>query len=442
MIDKQEFVTRRQRLANRMQPESICVISAAKLQTRSRDTEFPFRQDSDFQYLTGFPEPDALLVLSNSQRNQGVQSWLFCLDKDPTAEIWHGRRFGPAIAKDCFGFDQTFTLDEAESKLLDLIDGHENLYVALDHCAETDELVRHILKQLRQAPKQSRQAPQAILDSRSLVHDMRLRKSSAEIAIMRQVGKISADAHKRAMSFCQAGVYEYQLEAELHHEFAMQGARYPAYGTIVGGGHNACILHYTENSDPLNDGDLVLIDAGGELEGYAADITRTFPVNGKFSSEQAQLYNLVLKAQTASLDLLIPGNTIKQATDKSIEVITQGLLDLGILTGTLVENIKHQTYREFYMHGLSHWLGLDVHDVGDYKVEGQDRPLETGMVFTVEPGVYIADTADVDERWKGIGIRIEDNVLITATGHEILTADVPKTIADIEKLMSGENSVG
>lgn len=442
MTEKQEFVSRREILAQKMQPESICVVPAARLQTRSRDTEFPFRQDSDFQYLTGFPEPDAVLVLSNSQKFKGVHTVLFCLDKDPTAEIWHGRRFGAESAKNTFGFLQAYPLEETESILLELIDGHQNLYVALDHCEHTDELIKHILKQLREAPKQSRMAPTALLDNRPLIHELRLRKSPAEIAIMKRVGDISAQAHKRAMLFCRPGVYEYQLEAELHHEFAMQGARYPAYGTIVGGGRNACILHYTENSDVLNDGDLVLIDAGGELDGYAADITRTFPVNGKFSSEQTQLYNLVLDAQLASLELLKPGNNLKQATDKSIEVITQGLLDLGILTGTLEDNLQEQTYRQFYMHGLSHWLGLDVHDVGDYKVKGQDRALEAGMVFTVEPGVYIADTADVDDRWKGIGIRIEDNVAITENGHDILTAQVPKTIADIEKLMSGEECVG
>jgi Xaa-Pro aminopeptidase len=271
---------------------------------------------------------------------------------------------------------------------------------------------------------------------REILHEMRLFKSANEAEIMRQAGKISSQAHCRAMQFCAPGKYEYQLEAELHHEFAMQGARYPAYGTIVGSGDNGCILHYTENQSQLVDGDLVLIDAGGELHGYAADITRTFPVSGRFSEPQSQLYNLVLAAQLKAFTLLKPGNTLKQATDLAIEVITEGLIELGLLSGSLEANIEALSYREFFMHGLSHWLGLDVHDVGHYKVDGTDRPLKAGMVITVEPGIYVSPTAQVDKKWCGIGIRIEDNLLITEQGHEVLTSAVPKTIADIELLMA------
>lgn len=437
MIDNKEFANRRRQLADQMLEESICIVPAARLQRRSRDTDYPFRQDSDFHYLTNFPEPDALLIVSNSEQFGGLATALFCLDKDPTAEIWHGRRFGPEQAKVSFGFDEAYPLDEVESSLIDLVDGHQHLYFPQGLCTETDELVYALVKALREAPKQSRIGPVSMLDSRQIVHAMRLVKSEAELAVMQRAGDISAIAHKRAMEYCQPGQFEYQLEAELHHEFAMKGARHPAYGTIVGSGDNACILHYTENQDELKDGDLVLIDAGGELHGYAADITRTFPVNGKFTDAQSQIYNLVLEAQLQAMALLKPGSTLKQATDCSIAVITGGLIELGILTGDLEDNIEQQTYRDYYMHGLSHWLGLDVHDVGDYKIAGFERSLEPGMVFTVEPGIYISPTANVDEKWRGIGVRIEDNVVITETGYKVMTDAVPKTIKDIEALMAG-----
>jgi Xaa-Pro aminopeptidase len=256
---------------------------------------------------------------------------------------------------------------------------------------------------------------------------------------MREAARISTTAHKRAMQAAQAGSYEYQLEAEIHHQFAIDGARYPAYGTIVGSGDNGCILHYTENSDELQEGDLILIDAGCEFQGYAADITRTFPVSGRFSTEQKQVYQIVLDAQLAAFEMIKPGNTMKDSGDRAIEVITQGLIELGILQGELAENIKQQGYREFYMHGLSHWLGMDVHDVGNYKIDGKDRPFEPGMVLTVEPGIYIAPDAKVDKCWQGIGIRIEDNLLITQSGYENLTQAAPKSIQEIEGLMSGQS---
>lgn len=434
-MDNTEFLTRQQHLLQAMLPNSICLLPAANLVTRSRDTEYPFRQDSYFFYLTGFPEPEGFLVLSNHQEYSQGSCILFCLDKDPTAEIWHGRRFGPKQAKQQFAVNLAFTVDEIEERLLDLIDGHQHLYFAQGHDQATDELVFSLLQNLRDAPKQSKQAPSSLLDVRVILDEMRLVKSSAEIDMMRHAANIATQAHIRAMQFAQSGKNEYHLEAEIHHEFAMQGAKYPAYGTIVGGGDNACILHYTENNQELKDGDLVLIDAGCEWQGYAADITRTFPVSGQFSVEQKQLYQLVLDAQLAAFEVIKPDNTIKQASDVAIAIITQGLLDLNILKGDLGENIEQQTYREFYMHGLSHWLGLDVHDVGNYKIDGQDRPLKPGMVLTVEPGIYIAPDADVDNKWCGIGIRIEDNVLITQSGHENLTIAAPKSISDIESLM-------
>jgi Xaa-Pro aminopeptidase len=434
-MDNTEFLTRQKYLLQQMQPNSICLLPASNLVTRSRDTEYPFRQDSYFQYLCGFPEPKAWLVLSNHQEySQGV-CILFCLDKDPTMEIWHGRRSGPKQAKQQYAVDMAFAVDEIDERLLELIDGHQHVYFAQGHDHAADDLVFSLLQALRDAPKQSKQAPASLIDMRFILDEMRLIKSAAEIDMMRQAAAIATQAHIRAMQFVEAGKNEYHLEAEIHHEFAMQGAKYPAYGTIVGGGDNACILHYTENNQGLKAGDLVLIDAGCEWQGYASDITRTFPVTGQFSAQQKQLYELVLKAQLAAFEQIKPHNTIKQASDVAISVITQGLIDLHILKGKLADNIQQQTYREFYMHGLSHWLGLDVHDVGHYKIDDQDRSLPPGMVLTVEPGIYIAPDADVDNKWRGIGIRIEDNLLITQSGHENLTLAAPKTISDIETLM-------
>jgi Xaa-Pro aminopeptidase len=431
-----EFLTRQKHLLQKMLPNSICLLPAANLVTRSRDTEYPFRQDSYFQYLCGFPEPEAWLVLSNHQEYSTDLCVLFCLDKDPTLEVWHGRRFGPKQAKQQYAVNTAFALDQLDERLLDLIDGHQHVYFAQGHSHEADELVFSSLQALRDAPKQSKQAPASLIDVRIILDEMRLIKSASEIDIMRQAAAIATQAHIRAMQFAEAGKNEYHLEAEIHHEFAMQGAKHPAYGTIVGAGDNACILHYTENNQGLKYGDLVLIDAGCEWQGYASDITRTFPISGQFSTEQKQLYQLVLDAQQAAFAVIKPNSTIKQASDVAIAVITQGLIDLNILKGELADNIKTQTYREFYMHGLSHWLGLDVHDVGNYKIDGQERPLEPGMVLTVEPGIYISPDANVERKWCGIGIRIEDNLLITQNGHENLTLAAPKTISDIEALMT------
>jgi len=435
-FENSAFIERRQQLLSNMHSNSICVVPSASLHTRSRDTEFAFRQDSYFHYLCGFPEPDAWLILSNAPAYPQGLCVLFCQGKDPNIEMWQGRRIGPREAKRAYGVDLAFDSDEFEDRVLELVDGHDQLYFALGDHPETEALLLDCLAQLRGAPKQSQTAPSSILDSRILLDEMRLFKSAFEIDIMRQAAKISAQAHIKAMQFAQHGRFEYQLEAVLHHEFAMQGAKHPAYSTIVGSGDNACILHYTENSAELKAGQLVLIDAGCELQGYAADITRTFPVSGQFSLEQAQLYQLVLDAQLAAFACIKPGNTVGQATQVAIEVITRGLLTLGLLQGTLAENVEQQHYKAFFMHGLSHWLGLDVHDVGNYKINGNDRPFEPGMVLTVEPGIYIAADAPVASRWRGIGIRIEDNLLVTAQGHEVLTQDVPKDMAHIEALMA------
>jgi Xaa-Pro aminopeptidase len=435
-----EFKQRRAQLLAQLSDNCVVVMSAAKEVTRSRDTEYAFRQNSDFHYLTGFPEPDAWLIL---EKIDGVtSSTLVCRVKDKTAEIWQGRRIGKDLAKQQYLFDNTASLDELDTVLKGKLNNKDVLYWAQGDDKSTDKQIFKLLAELRASARSGKIAPEQQIDVRPLIHEMRLFKSANEVAVMRQAGEISAAAHKRAMLFSAAqvksgkDVTEYQLEAEIHHHFAMNKARYPAYGTIVGGGDNACILHYTENKDEINPDDLVLIDAGCELEGYAADITRTFPVSGKFSPEQKAIYQLVLNTQQAVFDAIKPGARLKDLTDLSVEVITQGLIELGILQGELNTLIDQNAHRAFYMHGLSHWLGLDVHDVGLYNIDGEARPLKEGMVFTVEPGIYIDAESQCDPKWHGIGVRIEDNVVITQNGFENLTHPVPKTIEEIEGLMA------
>jgi len=438
-----EFSRRREKLLQAMQANSICLIPAAHLVSRSRDTDYPFRQDSYFHYLSGFPEPQAWLVLSNQVHVTGVKrknstglSILFCLDKDEQAEIWHGRRIGPRQAQRQFAMDRAFPLDELDEELLHLVDGHDHVYYAQGCHAEADELVLGILQALRDAPKQSHHAPASLHDVRVILDEMRLFKSPFEVNLMRHAALISAEAHCRAMRCVAPGKNEYQLEAELHYVFAKHGAKSPAYCSIVAGGKNACILHYTNNDQVLNAEDLLLIDAGCEWQGYAADITRTFPVSGRFSEAQQLLYQIVLDAQLAAIALVKPGATFKQIGDAATKVLTQGLIKLGILTGSLQANLDNQSYRAFFMHGIGHWLGLDVHDVGRYKEADNDRPLQAGMVLTIEPGLYIDENTRVAAKWWKTGIRIEDNILVTEAGHEVLTIAVPKDIDEIHALMA------
>jgi Xaa-Pro aminopeptidase len=435
-----EFKQRRELLLEQLMDNSVVIIRAAKEVTRSRDTEYGFRQNSDFHYLTGFPEPDAYLILEKT--NGANKTSLICRAKDKTAEIWQGRRIGKELAKQQYLFDHAASLDELDNILKNSLNDKDVLYWSQGEDEATDKQIYTCLATLRASTRIGLSAPDHQIDVRPLIHEMRLFKSDNEIAVMRHACEISAEAHKRAMLFsatqikANKTVTEYQLEAEIHHHFAMHNARYPAYGTIVGGGDNACILHYTENKDEINPDDLVLIDAGCELEGYAADSTRTFPVRGQFSPEQKAIYQLVLDTQQAVFDAIKPGARLKDLTDLSVEVITQGLIDLGILQGELNTLIDQNAHRAFYMHGLSHWLGLDVHDVGLYNIDGEPRSLEAGMVFTVEPGIYIDADSDCERKWHGIGVRIEDNIVITQNGFENLTHSVPKSVSEIERLMS------
>ena len=434
-----EYLQRRQQLMSALGANCAVLLPAAELCIRNRDAEYAFRQDSDFLYLTGFPEPDALLLLlpDGSNNGDGGRAVLFCLPRDPLKEIWTGYRIGPLGAVDNFSMNEAYGLEELDEKMLELLDGRTELYYPL---AQNQSLTAQIdgwRQQIRAKHRSAQSIPQSFRDINPLLHEMRLFKSTAEQAMMRAAGQLSAEAHIRAMQRCSPGVMEYQLEAQILYCFADQGVRFPAYNSIVGGGANGCILHYTENRDALKDGDLVLIDAGAEVDGYAGDITRTFPVNGRFGDDQRLIYQLVLDAQLAAIAQIRPGKSWNAPHEAALQVLTAGLVDLGLLDGELEALIEDEAYRPFYMHRTGHWLGLDVHDVGEYKDAGDWRLLEPGMVLTVEPGLYIApDEETVDPRWRGIGIRIEDDVLVTESGCEVLTADAPKTIEEIETLMN------
>ncbi|WP_130099434.1 Xaa-Pro aminopeptidase [Siccibacter turicensis] len=430
----QEYRRRRQALLAKMAPASAALIFAAPEAPRSADSEYPYRQNSDFWYFTGFNEPEAVLLLIKSDENHN-HSVLFNRVRDKNAEIWFGRRLGQDAAPDALGVDRALAFSEIDEQLYQLLNGLDVVYHAQGEYGYADTILFTALDKLRKGSRQNLTAPATLTDWRPWVHEMRLIKSDEELAVMRRAGEISALAHTRAMETCRAGMYEYHLEGEIHHEFNRHGARYPAYNTIVGSGENGCILHYTENESELRDGDLVLIDAGCEYRGYAGDITRTFPVSGKFTPAQRAVYDIVLASLEASLTLFRPGVSIQDVTGEVVRIMITGLVDLGILHGEVETLIAENAHRPFFMHGLSHWLGLDVHDVGVYGPD-RSRPLEPGMVITVEPGLYIAPDADVPAQYRGIGIRIEDNILITANGNENLTGSVVKRADDIEALMA------
>ncbi|MGF6423016.1 Xaa-Pro aminopeptidase [Lelliottia sp. 489] len=433
-MTQQEFLRRRQALLAHMQPGSAALIFAAPEATRSNDSEYPYRQSSDFWYFTGFNEPEAVLVLIKSDDTHN-HSVLFNRVRDLTAEIWFGRRLGQDAAPEKLGVERALAFSEINEQLHQLLNGLDVVYHAQGEYAYADELVFAALDKLRKGSRQNLSAPASLTDWRPIVHEMRLFKSPEELDVMRRAGEISALAHTRAMEKCRPGMFEYQLEGEILHEFNRHGARFPSYNTIVGGGENGCILHYTENESELRDGDLVLIDAGCEYRGYAGDITRTFPVNGKFSPAQRAVYDIVLESLETALTLFRPGTSIQDVTGSVIRIMVNGLVKLGILKGDVEELIADNAHRAFFMHGLSHWLGLDVHDVGGYGPD-RSRTLEPGMVLTVEPGLYIAPDADVPAEYRGIGIRIEDDIVITENGNENLTASVVKKADEIEALMA------
>ncbi|MGR9044796.1 MAG: Xaa-Pro aminopeptidase [Gammaproteobacteria bacterium] len=429
-----EFKKRRKHLMQQIGKGNIGLIASASTRTRNRDVEYPFRQDSDFYYLTGFNEPEALAVFIPG-RPQG-QYILFCREFDEKKALWEGAHAGLGGATADYGADDAFPIDDLDEILPGLLENKAKVYYPMGRDSDLDHHLLDWVHHLRSQSRAGVSAPLELVSLEHILHEMRMIKSAAEIKLMRRAAEVSAEAHIKAMQSCKPGLFEYQIEAELVHHFLQQGLRAVAYPSIVAGGKNACVLHYTENKDKLSRGDLLLIDAGAECDHYASDITRTFPVSGRFTEPQKQLYQLVLDAQSAALSEIKPGAPWNAAHDASVKVLTKGLVALGLLKGKVSKLIKDEAYKTFYMHRIGHWLGMDVHDVGDYKVNGEWRELEPGMVLTVEPGLYVSpDCTTVDEQWRGIGIRIEDDVLITKDGHEILTRRVPKSIAEIEALM-------
>lgn len=421
-----------------MDIDSIAIIPSATLKLRNRDCEYRFRQDSDFYYLSGLSEPDAVMVLVPGRRHGEVL--FFCRERDADRERWEGPRIGPEGACERFGADDAFPISDIDDILPGLIEGRERVYYAMGKQADFDSRVMRWVTAIRGKRSIGAHPPGEFLDLDHLLHELRLFKSAAEQRLMRKAAEISASAHLRAMRFCKPGITEHRLEVEILHEFGVQGARTAAYNAIIGAGPNSCVLHYVDNSRRIRDRDLVLIDAGCEYENYASDLTRTFPANGRFTAEQRALYEIVYAAQLQAIKAVRPGNHWNQPHESAIRIICQGLVDLGLLDGELDELIELEAYRPFCMHRIGHWLGLDVHDVGDYKVGGRWRQFEAGMVLTVEPGIYVApENLTVAKKWRGLGIRIEDDVLVTQKGRQILSASVPKRPNEIEKVMRARN---
>ncbi|TND01209.1 MAG: Xaa-Pro aminopeptidase [Rhodocyclaceae bacterium] len=413
----------------------IALIPTSPEQPRNRDSHYPYRADSYFQYLTGFTEPEAVLVIVVGRGDTAPQSILFCREKNMEREIWDGFRHGPDGARDAFGFDAAHAIGELDAKLAELLADRSVLWFSIGQDAGWDNRIAAALNRVRAESRSGKHAPAIIRDVRAELDAMRLVKDATELDIMRRVATISTGAHSRAMRFVAPGRFEYEVEAELLHEFRRQGCEFPAYTSIVAGGPNACVLHYVGNDQILRDGDLLLIDAGGELNGYASDITRSFPVNGRFSGPQADVYSLVLDAQAAAIAAVRPGATFADPHEAALKVLAQGMIDLKLLSGTLDAAIESESYKRFYMHRTSHWLGKDVHDAGEYKAGENWAPLAPGMVLTIEPGCYIRPADDVPKAFWNIGVRIEDDAVVTADGCEIITDAAPKKIADIEALM-------
>ena len=425
------YASRRARLAAAM-GEGVAVLATAAERLRNRDSHYPYRYDSYFYYLTGFPEPEAALVLVGGAAPRSI---LFCRDRDPERETWDGFRYGPGAAREVFGFDEARSIATLDEALAQLLANQPALFFPLGADAEWDARAMRWLNAVRARSRAGVSAPQLVRDLRATLDDMRLVKDAHELAVMRRAARIAAAAHRRAMQAARPGRNEFEIEAELLYEFRRSGAQFPAYSPIVAGGANACVLHYVANDAPLRDGELLLIDAGCELDGYASDITRTFPVNGRFGGGQRAVYELVLEAQRAAIAAVGPGAAWNLPHDAAVRVLAQGMLDLKLLAGPLDEVLEKETYKRFYMHRTGHWLGLDVHDAGEYRAAGAWRALEPGMALTVEPGLYIRAAQDVPPALANIGVRIEDDVVVTAGGCEVITAEAPKSIADIEALM-------
>ncbi len=432
-MSPREFERRRKQLMRMMGKGGIAILPAAPVRKRNRDSEYAYRQDSDFLYLTGFEEPESVAVLIPG-REHG-EYILFCRERDAVRETWDGRRAGTEGAVSEFGADDAFPVSDIDDILPGLVERCERVYYTMGVHPEFDTRLMGWVNELRAQAGKGCHTPQEFVALDHMLHDMRLYKSRAEISTMRRAAKIAANAHRRAMRTVRPGMKEFEIEAEFLHEFRRHGSQ-PSYNPIVGGGANACILHYTENNAELGAGDLLLIDAGCEIDGYASDITRTFPVNGRFSVAQRAIYEVVLAAQKAAIDKVKPGNHWNEPHDAAVRAITRGLVKLGILKGRLPTLIKEEAYKPFFMHRTGHWLGLDVHDVGDYKVGEEWRQLEPGMVLTVEPGIYIApDAKGVAAKWRGIGVRIEDDVLVTRDGCDVLSRSVPTDPEAIEELI-------
>ena len=430
-FDQDIYQQRRLRLLKQMQ-YGIAIIPTAPEVARNADTHYGYRHDSNFYYLSGFVEPEAVLVLVTGDKPRSI---LFCREKNLEREIWDGHRFGPDAAREQFGFDAAYSIAQLDEKLAELMGNQPALYYPLGSDTAWDQRILKLRSTVQEKVRSGIRAPDEIRDVRALLNEMRVFKDEHELDIMRRAAAISTQAHQRAMRFTRPDRFEYQIEAELLYEFCRHGARYPAYTSIVAGGANACVLHYVGNNAKLRDGDLLLIDAGCELDGYASDITRTFPVNGKFSAAQKDVYEIVLAAQAAAIAAALPGKHWNDPHDAALRVLAQGFIDLKLCHGSVDEVLINESYKKFYMHRTGHWLGMDVHDVGDYKIGDNWRKLQPGMVLTVEPGCYIRPADDVPPELWNIGIRIEDDVAITATGHEVLTEAAPKTVRDIEALM-------
>ncbi|WP_349655935.1 aminopeptidase P N-terminal domain-containing protein [Xanthomonas sp. 10-10] len=434
-IGAAEYARRRKQLMQMAGEQAILILPAAPERIRSHDTHYPYRQDSDFWYLSGFPEPEAVLVLVPGRKHG--EAILFCRERDAEREAWDGPREGQEGAVERYGMDDAYPIDDVDEILPGLLEGRSRVYYHFGRDVDFDLKLIGWLKRVREQVRHGAQPPHEFLELGHLLHEQRLFKSRDEIALMQQAADISVRAHRAAMRLARPGLYEYELQAEVERVFRAADA-WPAYGSIVGTGSNACVLHYRANNARSRDGDLVLIDAGAEYRGYAADITRTFPVNGRFTPAQRALHDLVGAAQAAALAQARPGLAYEAGHLAAVETLTEGLLRLGLLKGKLERNIAEEQYKRFYRHKTGHWLGLDVHDVGDYRLAGDSRLLEHGMVFTIEPGLYVsADDTSVDARWRGIGIRTEDDVLITADGHRVLTDALARSADEIEAEMAG-----